>query len=114
MIDIDDAELGSPEQLRRLMEGYRQKLVKIITRHIPSCTILLFGSRARGTFKEGAYIDIALNTGSKIEHSIILAIYVDIDRSTIPVHVDVVDMHSVSDEMKREIIRDAILWLEKG
>jgi predicted nucleotidyltransferase len=70
----------------------------------------LFGSRARKTAQEGADIDIAIDSKSLINLNKILDIYGEIEESTIPVKVDIIDFRNVSNEMKKEIERDGILW----
>ena len=69
---------------------------------------MLFGSRARGTQKDGADYDIAIDTGSKVSFSTMLKIWGDIDDSNIPVHVDVVDIHDVDSIFLEELTKDAI------
>ena len=85
-------------------------LLPIISKHVPKCTVYLFGSRARGEHREGADMDVAIDAGIPIDSKIILRIKQDIDDSRIPVFVDVIDVHSVSDRMRKEIERDGIVW----
>jgi predicted nucleotidyltransferase len=85
-------------------------LLPIISKHVPQCTVYLFGSRVRGEHREGADMDVAIDAGMPIDLKIILRIKRDIDDSRIPVFVDVIDVHSVSDRMRKEIERDGIVW----
>jgi hypothetical protein len=55
-------------------------------------------------------MDVAIDAGMPIDLKIILRIKRDIDDSRIPVFVDVIDVHSVSDRMRKEIERDGIVW----
>lgn len=93
-----------------LLSIYKEQLLKIITQYIPECKIILFGSRAAGTSQEGSDIDIALDTGSAIPFDTILKIYVALDESTIPVKVDIVDMHTADDRIKKEILKKGVVW----
>lgn len=93
-----------------MIERYKQILIGIIHKYVPNCKIYLFGSRARGTHKEGADIDLALEAQEKISFMTILKIQRDIEETTIPVFVDVVDLDGTSDDFKNEVKRDGILW----
>ena len=89
---------------------YRKELIAIIQKVIPHCKIYLFGSRARNTHRSGADIDIALDAGKPIPLDSILKIYEKIDQTTIPLEVDLVDIHTASDEMQESINLEKIEW----
>lgn len=89
---------------------FKEELREIIDKHIPGCLVYLFGSRARQTHREGADIDIALDAGVKIDFSIISKIKDEIEETTIPVFVDIIDLNAVSDTFKNEIKQEMILW----
>lgn len=93
-----------------LEEKYRKTLLLIIQKHVPNCTVYLFGSRAMGKERMGSDIDLALDIGKPIEHKKILAIYHDIDRTNIPLKVDVVDMRKASQELKNDVLREGVRW----
>ena len=92
---------------------YKKIITDIVHKHIPICKIYLFGSRARKTNREGADFDIALDDLAQIDHKKILLIMSDLEDSLLPVFVDVVDLHAVSEEMKIQIKKDGIVWSEK-
>jgi predicted nucleotidyltransferase len=94
------------------MVDIKKELEKIIRAHLPSCKIMLYGSRARKTNKPGADYDIALDTGTgeRIPFMTICAILSDIEDSEIPFFVDVVDVNSVSKEFLTSIQKDFVLW----
>lgn len=91
-------------------QEYKSILLPIISKHVPGSKVYLFGSRARGEHREGADMDVAIDAGSHIDLKIILRIKRDIEESRIPIFVDVVDVHSVSNRMRKEIERDGIIW----
>lgn len=93
-----------------MLERFKPILLDIIHKYVPDCKVYLFGSRARGTHKEGADIDLALEANEKISFMTILKIQHDIEETTIPVFVDVVDLDGTSDDFKNEVKRDGILW----
>ena len=92
------------------LEIYKIKLLTIIHSYVPSCTVYLFGSRARKTNKESADIDLALDAGKPIEFRIMSKIRGDIEDSTIPVFVDLVDLQNIPEKLKNEIARDGVVW----
>ncbi len=91
---------------------YKDQLLPIILNHVDHCTVYLFGSRARVDHLEGADIDIAIDAGSPIDPRMISKIKQDIEDSTVPVFVDVVDVYAISDRMRKEIEQDWIVWNE--
>ncbi len=55
-------------------ENYKRELLGIIHAYLPSCKVLLFGSRATGKQHPGSDIDLALDNGGKIPWSTITRI----------------------------------------
>ncbi len=93
-----------------LNKKYKDELISIIHKHVPECVIYLFGSRATDKEYMGSDIDIALDTGKEIDHTKLLAIQLDFDETTIPMEMDLVDLHNVSQELKDDIFREGIKW----
>lgn len=89
---------------------YKNIIIPIILKHIPNATIILYGSRAKGTNKQGSDIDIALNVGEKIDRNKIIAINSDLDESQLPIKFDIVDIYSVSEDLRKEILKHGITW----
>jgi len=92
-----------------LNKKYQDQLLKIIHPYIPKCTIYLFGSRAQDTEKAGSDVDIAIDAGSIIKHKIILNILNDIDDTTIPMKVDIIDLQNVKENFKKEVLSQGII-----
>ena len=93
-----------------MITKYKQTIIGIIHQRFPNCKIYIFGSRSRKTNREGADIDIALDCGKKISLFDLLTIKDEIEETTLPVFVDIIDIQSVSDDFKKEISKDMILW----
>lgn len=89
---------------------YKEQLILIIHKYLPMATIYLFGSRARGDHSSTSDIDLAVDAGAPIAFSLLLKILSEIDGSTIPMKVDVVDMNSASEAIKESIKREGIIW----
>ena len=69
------------------------------------------GSRARGKFYKGSDFDIGFEEiDSKTFQLIRDKLIEKIDESIIPHKVDLVNFNEVSDDFKKEALRDVILW----
>ena len=91
-------------------DHYKDTVIKIINAHMPHAVIYLFGSRARNDHKTGADIDIALDAGFSIPLLTMSVIEEALEESTIPVTVDLVDVHAVDQNFLNEIKSDWIIW----
>ena len=93
-----------------MKDEYKNILVEIVRKHLPQSQIYLFGSRARKTNQPESDIDIAIDNGAPISQINLSNIREDIEESTIPFTVDVLDLQTVSLEMKKEILREKVKW----
>ncbi len=93
-----------------VQKKYRSILINIIEKHLVECKIYLFGSRAQGSHVRSSDIDIALDNQKEISSKILGLIKEEIEKSIIPYFVDVVDLHSVDDKMKEQILKHGVLW----
>lgn len=91
-------------------EKYKTLLLSIIKKHLPEARVYLFGSRAQGTNAPHADIDLALDIGKEIEIDIIGEIRDEFIEAVIPFFIDVVDLYSVSDVMKEQILKHRVVW----
>jgi uncharacterized protein len=90
--------------------SHKEELLRIIHKQLPNCKVWLFGSRATGKQGRGSDIDLALDNGTKITWSTITRMLMDIDETTIPMKVDLVDLHNVTDDFKEQVLKEGILW----
>jgi predicted nucleotidyltransferase len=91
-------------------EKIKKKIIAVISALIPEAKIYLYGSRARGTHGEWSDIDLALDAEkplNKLDVGEVRDVMVELN---IPYKVDVVDIHNISDQLKKEILRDKIIW----
>jgi len=93
-----------------LNKSYEKIIVKIISKHIPNAKIILFGSRARKDNTEGSDIDIAIDNHSKTTSSTINLILSDLEKSALPIYFDIIDIQAASEHMKKQILKDGIIW----
>lgn len=89
---------------------YKQAIITIISRYLPTCTIYLYGSRARNTQQQGSDVDIALDNGSPIAWTIIAKIRADFEETTVPLTIDLVDVHATDAAFLAVITKDWIAW----
>jgi predicted nucleotidyltransferase len=89
---------------------YKEQLLAIVRKHITGCTVYLFGSRARDTNAPFSDIDIAIDVGHKADAFALSNIREDIENSNIPFFVDVLDFHTLDQEMKQTILKEGIAW----
>jgi predicted nucleotidyltransferase len=84
------------------MFGLKQDDIKTITAVISKCReveeVLIFGSRAKGNFKNGSDVDIVLK-GKDVTRDTILAISGELNGETIlPYHFDILDFNTIQNE----------------
>lgn len=91
-------------------DKYKELLIEIIGKYLPDARIWLFGSRARGTNRPGADIDIAIDAGRVLTLSEIGDIKEAIEESILPVFVDIADIRNVDDDFLNQIKQDWIIW----
>lgn len=90
----------------------KDKLIALLKALYPNIKIILFGSRARGDFKDNSDIDIALDIGRKISVLELAQIQNIIDALNIPQKVDLADLHRIPLELKENIMKEGILWID--
>ena len=89
---------------------YKEAIIKALEYHFPRAKIILFGSRARGSNQSGADIDIAIDTGSQLKLRDMSRARTTLENLFIPLEVDLVDLHGISDELKQVIQNEGLLW----
>ena len=93
-----------------ITEETKNKIIALAAAIRPNAKIYLFGSQARGTASQSSDIDIALDEGQRISRFDIAEIKEIIEASRIAKRVDVVDLYSVPEGMREEIIKEKIVW----
>lgn len=94
---------GIDEKTKKIIVG----TIKLL---IPEAKIYLFGSRARGDFQESSDIDIAVDAGERLERVAVAEVREMLNASNILKKIEVVDVHSVSESMQKNIYTQGILW----
>lgn len=88
----------------------QQKVAALLKALFPKARIILFGSRASGKHRQSSDIDIAIDSGIKLERSAIGEASDMLNASNMPYRFDIVDLHSISEEMRKAILKEGIIW----
>jgi predicted nucleotidyltransferase len=88
----------------------KEKLIGFLNVLFPGIKITLFGSRARGNFKDRSDYDLALDIGRKITRLELAQAQNAIEALNIPQTIDLADMHAIPKEMKEIILKEGVIW----
>jgi predicted nucleotidyltransferase len=72
--------------------------------------VWLFGSCARGDIQQHSDIDIAILPRSDLPREFFSALAEDIEESSIPYHVDLVDLRCAAETLVDEVRREGVRW----
>lgn len=75
----------------------------VFEKHPEIREVIIFGSRAKGNYKEGSDIDFALK-GKDIDNDLILRIQSELEELNSPYFFDVLDYNSIKDASLKEHI----------
>jgi predicted nucleotidyltransferase len=91
---------------------YLDRVRGIVLKHInPSeADIWLFGSAARGDMKRWSDIDIAIAPRQELASSVFSDLREELEESSVPYTVDVVDLRSAGDDLKAAIKEEGVRW----
>lgn len=85
-------------------------MIKLLQVLFPGVKIYLFGSRARKTNAPESDIDLALDIGRETTFQELGRARRVLDSLHLILKIDVVDMCSISDDLKNTILKEGILW----
>lgn len=87
-------------------------ILSILKNNFSGAKFYIFGSRAKGTYKEYSDIDIAVDLNNKkLDTDILGRILIEFKDSTLPYEVDVIDINSI-DEKFKNLIQDSLVELK--
>ncbi|UOQ93335.1 nucleotidyltransferase domain-containing protein [Halobacillus shinanisalinarum] len=101
--------MGCPANLR---EQILEQLKSILNEQLgkEKVRVYLFGSWAREEEKHSSDIDIAIESPSPISPFKWNKLIEQIEDSTIPYKVDVVDLHDAKEALVQQVKKEGILW----
>ncbi len=80
-----------------------KEILSIFEKHKNIDEVIIFGSRAKGTYREGSDIDFAII--GNVTYDDIIKLKIDFDNSSIPYLIDVVVYESITSKKLREHIQ---------
>lgn len=80
-----------------LAAEYNAEIAAIMARHPEIKRVVLYGSRAKGTYTDRSDIDLAI-IGNTIDHQTLGSIKLDLDESDIPLPIDVLDYTTLENQ----------------
>lgn len=92
------------------MDSKWHKLIKLVLqKHLSQdYSAFIFGSRAQGTNREYSDIDLGILGKDKLPTSTIAQIKNDLEDTSIPYRVDLIDFSTVTDKFKNSAMRKVI------
>ena len=83
------------------------RIIKVICAYKQIHQIILFGSRAKGNFRNGSDIDLAVK-GDNPDFHLLLDIRITLDDLNLPWEIDIIDYDKAPVELKEHIDRVGI------
>ena len=93
-----------------LEERHLDFIKKTLKRYVahPDAEFYIFGSRARGKYREYSDVDIAINSPD-LTSEIKSKLELEFEDSTFPYEVDIVDLNTINESFKKLIQDDLVL-----
>ena len=94
----------------RALEELRRMVLAALEGH--NAAVWLFGSCARDEVKQHSDIDIAILPREELSSSFFAVLADEIEESTIPYDVDLVDLRRADPALVEEVQREGVKWRE--
>ena len=95
-----------------LNPNYLATVERILAEHVPECEVRAFGSRATWTAKDYSDLDLAVVGEGPLHWRKLSRLKEAFEESSLPMRVDVLDWHSISESFHREIERSYVVVQE--
>ena len=82
---------------------------RILAEHVPGCEVRAFGSRAAWTAKDYSDLDLAVVGEGPLDWRTLGRLKEAFEESDLPMRVDVLDWHAISESFREVIERDYVL-----
>ena len=87
---------------------------RILAEHVPECEVRAFGSRATWTARDYSDLDLAVVGEAPLHWRTLSRLKEAFEESRLPMRVDVLDWHTISESFRDEIERDFVVVQEAG
>ena len=77
-------------------------------------TVTLFGSCARGDWRHGSDVDIAVEAHGPLPRLLLSELRETLEESTIPYNVDIVELSAASTELRRQVKEEGVVWSDSA
>ncbi len=95
---------------KELDEEIKRKIIEILCVCFPLAQVYLYGSRAKKTNTERSDIDLAVDTGERIDRYLLGEARALLDALYMPYKIDLIDLNAVSKSFREIVLREGILW----
>ena len=85
----------------------------ILAEHVPECEVRAFGSRATWNAKDYSDIDVAIVGDGPLDWRTLGRLKESFEESNLPMRVDVLDWHAISESFRKVIKRDYVVLQER-
>ena len=82
---------------------------RILAEHVPRCEVRAFGSRATGTAWDYSDLDLAIVGDGPLGWKKLGLLKEAFEESTLPIMVDVLDWHEITDNFRQRIESDCVV-----
>lgn len=97
------------------LNPYHLEIVtQILVEHVPDCEVRAFGSRATWTSKDYSDLDLAIVSDKPLKWRTLGKLRDAFEESYLPMRVDVLDWHDISDKFREMIREDCIVIFKNG
>lgn len=97
-----------------LSEQTLQKIHNVFVRYPQVEEVVLYGSRAKGDYKNGSDIDLTLHGGDSLTHTILSKIANDLDDQLLPYTIDLSIFKNIKNpDMVEQIERIGVIFYKK-
>lgn len=100
----------SKEHLGGLPEETVNKIIGLIAVLAPQAKVILYGSRAKNSYRLQSDIDIALDAGAPLPLAVLGEVHDVLESTNIAQKFDIVDMQTIKGEFKNEVMQYGIVW----
>lgn len=98
----------------RETNGYIRQIKELVLSYLAGeqVRIVVFGSRARNDYNISSDLDIGIIPMGKTPHKKLTLLRDKIENMNVPYKVEIVDFAEVSDDFKKEALKEVAVWQE--
>ena len=86
-----------------------ETVTHILALLVPDCDVVAFGSRVKGNARKYSDLDLAIRGEEELDFSRYARLRLAFEESALPIHVDILDWHSIPERFRDNIERIHVL-----